>query len=230
MDRNSLLWFADEMEKVLAANEHKGGWSACTMEYLLGRLEQESAELSEAVCGFEIAPARRAEALEKIVREAIDVANFAMMIADNARKAQGGQPFPPDRKTITEDGKVVFSFGAGRHSITGAARTEAKAKENYIAEWNRLLQRQPADPPELVFEIKTRAGSAFNSVRQTFREPTPIEFGRRLEIRDNLFSFLTSVQAVILTELDRISQPPKTDSDFRDLVKFAATGKDGEAE
>lgn len=67
--------FADLMEQRLLANEHKGGWRGCTYEHLFGRLIEECYELMNAVLGN--LPA------DVIAREAADVGNFAMMIADN---------------------------------------------------------------------------------------------------------------------------------------------------
>lgn len=65
--------FAAEMQNKLDENCHKGGWHDCTWHYLRKRLREETAEL-------EIAVASRDK--KRIVREAADVANFAMMIAD----------------------------------------------------------------------------------------------------------------------------------------------------
>jgi hypothetical protein len=91
--RPVLMWFASQMERKLRENDHKGGWSACTMRYLLLRMKNESAELAGAI--------RRArqravnddywnvDDVRTIIREAADVANFAMIVADNARAASG---------------------------------------------------------------------------------------------------------------------------------------------
>lgn len=65
--------FAILMERKLRANDHKSHWSGCTLTYLLQRLDDEVAELRAA----KYSRARRAE-------ECVDVANFAMMIADTA--------------------------------------------------------------------------------------------------------------------------------------------------
>ena len=80
--RASVRRFAGVMEDVLTANDHKGGWTHCSNEYLLRRLDQEVAELRKAI-------ANHAES-RTIDREAADVANFAMMIAHNAGDATGG--------------------------------------------------------------------------------------------------------------------------------------------
>lgn len=92
--------FADEMEAKLVENRHKGDrerWARDEDSALLRRLEEEVAELRAAVeepvpdCGCREIDCphlgtmfRRAERLARIVREAADVANFAMMIADVA--------------------------------------------------------------------------------------------------------------------------------------------------
>ena len=71
--RSEVQVFAEEMEKVLAANDHKPGWKLKGVAYLLGCLLAEVAELKEALSHF---------TEEEVLRETIDVANFAMMIAD----------------------------------------------------------------------------------------------------------------------------------------------------
>jgi hypothetical protein len=71
-----VAWFAEQMEAALRRNDHKGGWSGADMGYLRDRLREECVELEMAL---DAAP------FEKATREAADVANFAMMIADNLR-------------------------------------------------------------------------------------------------------------------------------------------------
>ncbi len=65
--------FVEAMESKLKQNDDRDGWQDCSMEYLLGRLAGECVELNKAV-----------DSGEGILEEAIDVANFAMMIADRA--------------------------------------------------------------------------------------------------------------------------------------------------
>lgn len=76
--RAVVVLFADAMEAQLAANDHKGGWRGISPAWLLTRLVQELGELRRAVTKYELYPGHRAA----VVREAADVANFAMMIAD----------------------------------------------------------------------------------------------------------------------------------------------------
>ncbi|MGE7271378.1 hypothetical protein ACQKK5_07950 [Brevibacillus panacihumi] len=71
--RSEVTWFAEEMEKKLRENDHKGGWEDCDILWLYGRLLEEVDELAAAEG-------------DDIVREAADVANFAMMIAHLSRK------------------------------------------------------------------------------------------------------------------------------------------------
>lgn len=77
--RPSVTWFAQEMETVLQANDHKGGWEDCTLPYLTERLIQETGELVVAL--MEDDPA-----VFDVVKECADIANFAMMIAENYAK------------------------------------------------------------------------------------------------------------------------------------------------
>ena len=79
--RPAVLAFADAMEHKLRANDHKGGWSECEVEYLLERLRAETKELTAAARDHRFRTLKPAEA-EAVLHEAADVANFAMMIAD----------------------------------------------------------------------------------------------------------------------------------------------------
>lgn len=73
--RPEVLWFATEMEQVLQFNDHKTGWKQMSEYRLLNRLKQEIIELEKALA-VRMSP-------DRIVSEACDIANFAMMIADN---------------------------------------------------------------------------------------------------------------------------------------------------
>lgn len=72
--RTTVRQFAFAMEGRLRENDHKGGWQESDWRYLMARLREEIAELEDA--HYHAYP--KAE----ISREAADVANFAMMIAD----------------------------------------------------------------------------------------------------------------------------------------------------
>ena len=77
--RDEVAWFATVMEQKLRENEHKTGWSTDSLRALMRRLDQEANELERRLDGGSGgSPA-------EIIREAADVANFAMMIADMAR-------------------------------------------------------------------------------------------------------------------------------------------------
>ncbi len=72
--RPEVLAFALAMEKRLRDNDHKAGWHEASDQYLLHRLYEEVIELQWAL----------AEPQEdNVIREAADVANFSMMLADN---------------------------------------------------------------------------------------------------------------------------------------------------
>ena len=82
--RPEVMAFALIMEAKLKENDYKGGWSGMDPLDLLVRLREETEELNMAI----LSP-RRMESLNQKAAdhraccEAADVANFAMMIADN---------------------------------------------------------------------------------------------------------------------------------------------------
>jgi len=85
--RESVQWFALEMEKELVKHdeEHGEGWKKDGVLRLFEHLELEVIELKlaiqEAIQNFEVDGYG-----EKVISECADVANMAMMIADNTRE------------------------------------------------------------------------------------------------------------------------------------------------
>lgn len=75
----SVIRFVDVMLEKLGENRYKGHWSDMSQKWLLNRLRQETGELRRAIEGGKAT---------EIAREAADVANFAMMIADNALREE----------------------------------------------------------------------------------------------------------------------------------------------
>ena len=82
--RKSVKWFAEGMEEVLKENDWKDHWSSFGLNYLYGRLNEEVGELESSIPPSEDLLTPRA--LDVIIKECHDVANFAHMIADNARR------------------------------------------------------------------------------------------------------------------------------------------------
>ena len=78
--RPEVAWFAWQMELQLRANDHKGGWQGDALLSLWDRLYEEADELRSELYALPLVPLR-------IVKEAVDVANFAMMVADSFRDA-----------------------------------------------------------------------------------------------------------------------------------------------
>lgn len=79
--REPVRWFAGQMEQTLKENDYKSGWRTCDPLWLLTRLDDEITELRAAIRSQPQGKSTR----EEVIREATDVANFAMMIADKAR-------------------------------------------------------------------------------------------------------------------------------------------------
>jgi NTP pyrophosphatase (non-canonical NTP hydrolase) len=89
--RPVVVSFAEQMEKKLRENDHKGGWDDEPVGWLLRRLGQEVTELRRAMKRLaatrhatydQRGSAKLAAHRKEVVRESADVANFAMMIAD----------------------------------------------------------------------------------------------------------------------------------------------------
>jgi len=101
--------FAWAMEMKLRKNDHKGGWRDCDFDYLETRIREELAELGMELMRYQIALHSADEVTlaqqlaEKVQLEAADVANFAMMIADNARREFVS--WPEDVGLVAEAGK-----------------------------------------------------------------------------------------------------------------------------
>lgn len=74
--RPVVLEFAAAMERVLRANEYKGGWEGSSNKYLFDYLCKEVEELANALDSNNCC---------HIQHEAIDAANLAMMLWDNNR-------------------------------------------------------------------------------------------------------------------------------------------------
>ena len=72
--RPEVARFAEEMEKQLQANEHKGGWKDSDKDFLWEELGKNHSILDFALANRD---------MPEILRRAANIANFSMMIADN---------------------------------------------------------------------------------------------------------------------------------------------------
>jgi len=77
--RPAVHMFAKDMEARLRKNGHKTGWRNLRDSHLVSRLVQELGELLKLLNFHSI------EFRDAVIDECADVANFAMMIADNHR-------------------------------------------------------------------------------------------------------------------------------------------------
>lgn len=78
--RKSVQWFARQMEAKLREKDYRNGWRSCHQSWLCKRITDERNELKRRLAD--------GSSPEEIIKEAADVANFAMMIADNARNTK----------------------------------------------------------------------------------------------------------------------------------------------
>jgi NTP pyrophosphatase (non-canonical NTP hydrolase) len=80
--RGSVTWFSWHMEAKLQKKDYKGGWSDLDDIYLFALLQEEMAELLHAIA--------EGAAVDRVIDEAVDVANIAHMLADNAERRRAG--------------------------------------------------------------------------------------------------------------------------------------------
>lgn len=75
-----VLQFSGVMIEKLTKNNHKPGWKYESLQALIGRMKDEVEELEKTVTD---SPSRGYR--NRIILEAADIANYAMMVADIAR-------------------------------------------------------------------------------------------------------------------------------------------------
>jgi hypothetical protein len=71
---SEVQWFAEEMEKQLKANEHKGGWSDSTGRHLMNELKKNVIKINDGI----------PNQLD-FIKTCANVAKYSMMLADKAR-------------------------------------------------------------------------------------------------------------------------------------------------
>jgi len=122
--------FSKHMEALLRENDHKGGWEGSTYGYFLDHIEVHLIKLRQAL---------ERRDTHDIVHEAADLANYAMMIADNVKNrrpggmthAKDGTPGDPwsdvgDEKQVKGGGIVHIGcapnggWGCGQHVLDEA--------------------------------------------------------------------------------------------------------------
>lgn len=83
MIRTEVKWFAEHMESKLQDNEHKTGWTDCTVDFLSSQIRKNLNELDSM---FQELPSNYSVFSANVIRQCSDMANYAMMIADISDK------------------------------------------------------------------------------------------------------------------------------------------------
>jgi hypothetical protein len=143
--RDEVARFGVLMERKLKANDHKDHWSDSGMSYLLKRLREEVVELEGLLL------ATSAPGQDEVAGEAADVANFAMMIADNFGALPTGSltrsAMASDRaNTFITPEMLAFLHGCG--TLDGVWFGEKHPAREGSFWWRRLLPPVPIAPPE----------------------------------------------------------------------------------
>jgi len=110
--RPAIMAFACSMEEKLRKREGKGGWAMDTLMSLHNKMEIEADELYFAITGPQLGPGLKVNSSRyqtEVQDEAVDVANFAMMIFDkmdnHPRCWMDQTPFPSAMLVITNEGR-----------------------------------------------------------------------------------------------------------------------------
>lgn len=80
--RQVVKWFSEQMEKKLQENDHKKSWTEYEDDYLITRMEQEMDELMKAIIDLKYGKGSP----EEVIKEAADVSNISMFIADKSKR------------------------------------------------------------------------------------------------------------------------------------------------
>jgi hypothetical protein len=133
--------FGAAMIGKLVVNHDKGGWEACDMQYLFRRLQEEILELQHAV-HHGADPAR-------VLGEAADVANFAMMITENHKAEHDAVSWA----NLLKDSDINFNLeGPTYHSAEDLQKARELAKQHgmeHMVPWACELCGKPAAPNSL---------------------------------------------------------------------------------
>src|SRR5271157_741215 len=88
--RPVVKWFAGEMETKLRNHDDRHGWNDAEMVWLFHRVRDETSELNlvlqEYITHSSFSP-KWSGISKDVISECADVANFCMMIADNANRS-----------------------------------------------------------------------------------------------------------------------------------------------
>ena len=115
--------FAEAMERKLRENDHKGGWDDMPSRWLRGRLAGEVRELEAAIAAYidKIDICNREQDLSKsrqaILSECADIANFAMMIADNCKSLVAAAALGQPRAWLIDDERIEALEAAFAYKI-----------------------------------------------------------------------------------------------------------------
>jgi NTP pyrophosphatase (non-canonical NTP hydrolase) len=151
------------METKLRENDHRFGWRSMRLKDLVRRIANERNELKREI--------DNGENLQEIIREAADVANFAMMIADICREqiAKGRGIIGPDEKIR-------------RHEQAGAYMLERLNDPIVTARVQRILQGEDQRDSSCPKCGRRGLFPGLDSIYEVSDEQTCIECGAKVMI------------------------------------------------
>ncbi|OFC94614.1 hypothetical protein BTGOE4_10040 [Bacillus thuringiensis] len=121
MIRSEVKWFAEHMESKLKENEHKTGWTDCTVDFLSSQIRKNLNELDSM---FQELPSNYSVFSANVIRQCSDMANYAMMIADISDKYIC--KYDPPNKRV----KDMEQLEHGTYEITQLLAEAKETEEN----------------------------------------------------------------------------------------------------
>ena len=145
--RPALRAFAEIMEARLKANDHRPSWTNETDAFLLDRLREELAKLSRAV---DDAALLKPGSQPRIVREAADVANFAMFLGERwrSRTRRETNPVLRQKESFAYEVPVPSEVRRRRDTFTIMAEVEDRLPPVVARLHKPGLDNRPPDPSE----------------------------------------------------------------------------------
>lgn len=212
--RESVLFFAAEMDKKLRENDHKGDWLDLDLGYLQQRLLEEVNELFQSI---------KQGDNKNSIKEAADVGNFSMMIADIIHRKEY-----PDRnvldKDLNEKPPSWYEIGAGlnlnkkiRTATAEPLTTPVKLNEDKAAEYRaRFGMHRGHHKWDLAISFLSMDNDAFFKLYGFSYVPE----GHLLDIAKLHLANRQAIQAAKLSEsiIDDMAGPSLPSDMFNNLV------------
>ena len=208
--RPCVVAFAWDMERKLRANDHKGGWEGDDWTALHKRMLEEAEELRSVIAGKHLLGSGRPwqEKRAQVRGEAADVANFAMMLAENeGARAPAAAPakaplFSPELAKALEARVPLMRT----RSCAGTDCTCEAAVAEYLADQLATALRELADEKAGAQALRERFGAKDNETFPMFIERLAAERDEQRGRAERAEAKLAPAYLDLLTEATQLRE------------------------